>query len=64
MAQLTDNAEGHQDAVGWRRAHLALVDTAVPTLRVANLQCPLLRHRIVDAAEALVGRIGVTAHRQ
>lgn len=54
---LTDYGKGHRVA-DWRcGANLALVDAGVSPLRVAHLQGPVLRHRIVDAAEALVGRI-------
>lgn len=63
-AALTDDREEHGLADGRRRAHLALVDPAVPTLGISHLKRPVLRHRVVYAGEPLVRRVSRSAHRQ
>lgn len=47
-----------------RRGDLALVDTAVPMLRVFDLERPVVRVGVVDRSKSLVVRIRVTADRE
>lgn len=58
---LTDHIQVHDVTHVWRRRDLTLVITAVPKLRILDLQRPIVRLRVVDRPESLVVRVRVTA---
>lgn len=62
--KLTDYVQVHDVAHVRRRGDLTLVKTAVPKLRILDLQHPVVRVYIVDRLEPLIVRVRVTTDGQ